>query len=142
MSVNLSFVPFPIFGARLAALTTRAEVDLFCETFGGLAPIIGENSAHTLVRAPADTGGYLVCGVVFHVGPAPMPKDYALLAHEAVHVWDAILDHIGEQGRSSTEINAYHIQHISLHLMQVLHSRSKRCKSRIPSSKPSGTSGS
>ena len=41
-----------------------------------------------------------------------------LLAHEAVHVWQGLLDYIGEKERPSSEIEAYHIQNISQAMFQ------------------------
>jgi hypothetical protein len=38
---------------------------------------------------------------------------YGLLIHEAVHVWQKILDHINEKTAPGREIEAYHIQTIA-----------------------------
>lgn len=52
---------------------------------------------------------------------------YALLVHEAVHIWQKIRSHIGEHNPSD-EFEAYSIQQISLELMSNFEAQLKEAK--------------
>lgn len=53
----------------------------------------------------------LICTI--KIQKESLDRILGLLVHEAVHVWQAILDHIGETKYSAPEIEAYHIQNIA-----------------------------
>lgn len=60
-----------------------------------------------------------------------MPQFNALLVHEAVHIWQAIRESIGEKFPSS-EFEAYSIQRISLELMDELEFQLSKLKVEEP----------
>lgn len=67
-----------------------------------------------------DTTGKVVCLVTIanHLDDADDPVGIVtLIAHEAVHVWQAIREDIGEEA-PSVEFEAYAIQNISAHLLE------------------------
>jgi hypothetical protein len=76
---------------------------------------------HGCTHAYADSAGQLVCIVAIDLQAAQQmdPIDVAaLLAHEAVHVWQRTAAFIGGESELGREMPAYAIQNISAQLMR------------------------
>ena len=74
--------------------------------------------ANATVHFFEELGDIGTCAIVC-VGPTKgvsLTQIYAMLTHEAVHIWQAILDHIGENHPSS-EFEAYSLQAITQNLI-------------------------
>ena len=74
-----------------------------------------------------------ICIVCINPTKSPGIKEYALLVHEAMHIWEEVMKDLSEKFPSS-EFAAYTIQTISHSLMK---SYKKQCKKKYASSNSS-----
>jgi len=77
--------------------------------------------------------GRKACALVtMKATPRSASSKVALLAHEAMHVWQALLDDIGETKRPSSEFEAYSVQAILGGLMKAFEmTRGKLCQKKV-----------
>ena len=87
------------FTRELKRLKVREQVPFTVRGLSGSTHVF--QKGHTLV--------VIVC-----IKPKKMPREqlYGLIVHEAVHVWQAVLEQIGDE-TTSDEVEAYSIQYIA-----------------------------
>lgn len=76
-----------------------------------------ESADATVHYFECDGGGHCAIVCLRSTKGRTKIEAYGLLTHEAVHIWQAIRDDIGED-RPSSEFEAYSIQAIAQHLME------------------------
>lgn len=106
------------YGLCLSEKDFRKELKRLNVPKDGWPKFVATEQAHATAHFFESAGGEQ--SVIVTLGSAKgrsLAQIHALLVHEAVHIWQAIREHIGEKNPSS-EFEAYSIQSISQALMQ------------------------
>ena len=115
--MTLRLRPTPLIVGPIIKLVTSPEQyhKLYTRLAGkDSKPWVEDGAGATLTVLVNDVGE--LCTIVAMHPVSSLVNAYSILVHEAVHVWQAYIDHIGET-KPSEEFMAYSIQAISKELM-------------------------